>query len=242
MMMTFYRGITVNPWDEGRVIENILTNGLRVEDSRSWKGLECVKLQSKVNNLLYKEDLTTKDTRNAVIESDLESDSMKKSQAYLSICASGCKLGASYYALNHNYSPRANLTSPLLISFKAPIEDLQIDGRDFLYSVFQRSSTLKGVEKLEELFGPKVRLYFDLAANTPHENQDRKIALCDLAIQDEQVIKDHKKNKTIISGRGGVIFKSAFLVREPIAAQRIVSVDRPKGETVRPAINLYEFA
>ncbi|MDC0066866.1 hypothetical protein OAK16_04635 [Verrucomicrobia bacterium] len=242
MMLTFYRGITVNPEDEGRVRENIFTNGLRVEDSRSWKGFECVKLQSKVKNLLYKEDLTPRDTRNAIIESELESDSLKKSQAYLSICASGCKLGASYYALKHNYNRRANLTSPLLISFKAPVEDLQIDGRDFLYSVFQRSSTLKDIEQLEELFGPKVRLYFDLAASTPQENQDRKIALCDLAIQDKQVIRDHKKNKTTINGRYGVIFKSAFLVRAPIPAQRIVSVDRPKGEIFQPAINVYEFA
>ena len=78
MMMTFYRGITVSPWDEGRV-ENILTNGLRVEDSRSWKGLECVNFSQKLR-IFFIKGSHNENTRNSVIESDLESDSMKKSQ------------------------------------------------------------------------------------------------------------------------------------------------------------------
>jgi hypothetical protein len=49
-------------------------------------------------------------------------------------------------------------------------------------------------------------------------------ALCDLAVQDDAVVLAHAGNKTVIGGRYGTRFRSAFCVRTPVATDRIVDV------------------
>jgi hypothetical protein len=51
------------------------------------------------------------------------------------ICPCGEVIGANYYAWQHN--PYGENTTPILIEFEASDDAMSIDGRDFLYTVFQ---------------------------------------------------------------------------------------------------------
>jgi hypothetical protein len=48
--------------------------------------------------------------------------------------------------------------------------------------------------------------------------------MCDLATQDDGIIRDHAKNTAVIGGRYRTLFRTAFMVRTPIEAQRITDV------------------
>ena len=74
----------------------------------------------------------------------------------------------------------------------------------------------------ERLFGPAVLRYVDRAWQT--DDQQQRIGLCKLAVQDDDVIAAHARNRTVIGGRYGTRFCSAFLVRAPVAPSRIVDV------------------
>ena len=50
------------------------------------------------------------------------------------------------------------------------------------------------------------------------------VPLCDLAVQDNAVVRDHAANRLVIAGRYGTRFRSAFLVRLPVTADRITGV------------------
>ena len=74
----------------------------------------------------------------------------------------------------------------------------------------------------ERLFGPAVLRYVDRAWQT--DDQQQRIGLCKLAVQDDDVIAAHARNRTVIGGRYGTRFCSAFLVQVPVAPSRIVDV------------------
>jgi hypothetical protein len=128
--------------------------------------------------------------------------------------------GASYYANDHNRTDENN--APLLITFEANIRDVIIDGRDFLYTLFQFGDPDRADPVAELLFGSAIRRYLDRAWST--EDQIQRICFCDLAVQDDAVIEAHARNATVIEGRYGTRFCNAFLVRLPIPADRIVDV------------------
>jgi hypothetical protein len=138
--------------------------------------------------------------------------------------------GAAYYALQHNRS--ADNNSPLLITFEADIADVIIDGRDFLYTSFQLGNPDKARSILGRLFGAPILRYVDRAWATERGSQQR-IALCDLAVQDEAVIGAHARNTAVIGGRYRTRFCNAFLVKLPIGPDRIIDVVE-LGPTVMP--------
>lgn len=72
------------------------------------------------------------------------------------------------------------------------------------------------------LFGPAILRYADRAWGCV--DGDERIALCDLAVQDDAVVRAHAANKTVIDGRYGIQFRSEFLVRTPVPAARIADV------------------
>ena len=136
------------------------------------------------------------------------------------VCACADREGALYYALKHNRS--IDHDTPLLISFEAELADVIVDGRDFLFTLFQSGDPTKARSIAERLFGPAVLRYVDRAWQT--ENQQQRIALCKLAVQDDAVIAAHAGNRTVIGGRYWTRFCSAFLVRAPVAPSRILDV------------------
>jgi hypothetical protein len=96
-----------------------------------------------------------------------------------------------------------------------------VDGRDFLYTIFQLGDPQLARPIIERIFGIAILRYIDRAWSS--DGRER-IALCDLAVQDDAVVLAHAGNKTVIGGRYGTRFRSAFCVRTPVATDRIVDV------------------
>lgn len=136
------------------------------------------------------------------------------------VCACADETGATYYATGHNLTEKDD--TPILISFNADLRDVIIDGRDFLYTLFQLGDPERARPIAEKIYGKNILKYLDRAWAT--EDQDQRIAMCDLATQDDGVITDHCKNTVVIGGRYRTRFRTAFMVRTPVAAKRIVDV------------------
>ena len=141
--------------------------------------------------------------------------------------------GAARYAL----SARG---TPVVIAFETVLEEIIIDGKDFLYTVFQfwdRSGTGhrdRVRENLSTLFGPAMLGWFDLACR--ETDTMARIGLCDLGVHDFAAIKRHYANRTDIAGRHNRLFRSAFALPaslEPAAILDIQDVTVPPTETAR---------
>lgn len=114
-------------------------------------------------------------------------------------------------------------------------DECYVDPRDSLCTAFQlwdRETTVakeRQASILEDLFGPRIRIYFVRCTKT--SDHQVRIALCNLACFDVQVINAHYNNKKIIRGRYGTTFSSAFFVKAPIDADGIVSVELLDGQS-----------
>lgn len=167
--------------------------------------------------LFAKPDLTLADTRGDNIPS------------YSAICACGEEDGAANYAWHHNRS--GDDDTPVLIEFRATFQDTAIDGRDFLYTAFQFGRPELAKDVLSRLFGPQVIRYAKRAWSK--KDSEYKIAMCDLAIFDPEIIAAHHANRSVIAGRYGTLFRSAFTVRMPIEPAAIARVWTPETEPIR---------
>jgi hypothetical protein len=115
--------------------------------------------------------------------------------------------GAARYALRER-------GTPVVISFEITLEEVMIDNRDFLCTVFQlwdRGGTShrdRVRENLSTLFGPAMLGWFDRACG--ETDTMARIGLCDLAVHDLAAIERHYANKTDITGRHNRVFRSSF--------------------------------
>jgi hypothetical protein len=171
----FFRGIAVPASTADTIIDSILQNGLNRD--QGWP-----MLWEKLNNpegLFEKPDLSTDDTRGP------------RETAPVGICFCGEESSAAVYACERNVSHEND--TPILIEVEADLEMAAIDGRDFLYAMFQFGDPQKAAPAIARLFGPKV-LHFARAAwsSTDHS---KRLALCDLAIHDSEVIAHHYRNR-----------------------------------------------
>jgi hypothetical protein len=118
---------------------------------------------------------------------------------------------------------------------------VMVDGRDFLYTLFQFGYPERARPVARQLFGVGIESYLERAWST--RNQNERVALCDLAAQDDAVILAHASSETVICGRYGTRFRNAFLVHLPIPPARILGVSQL--ETSRtlpvPAITLTDL-
>lgn len=206
--MRLYRGITVPEASADATVEAILKTGL-LADSGRWQ-LSDSDLKPRLRQVWLSPDLATDLTR------------PKDEPPVSRICACARERDALYYACSHNRNGED--TASILITLEVDEADVVIDGRDFLATVFQFGNPAASREVLRRLFGPAVLRYADRAWSTSDDNE--RIAVCDLARQDEDVIAAHAANELVIGGRYRTRFSSAFLVRAPIAVERIVSVER----------------
>jgi hypothetical protein len=111
-----------------------------------------------------------------------------------------------------------------------------VDGRDFLYTLFQLGDPKHARPVAEVLFGQEILRYVDHAWST--DEQEQRIAICDLAVQDDAVVKAHAENKMVIGGRHRTQFRNAYLVRLPIIPERIVDVRAIAIDTPIPDVEL----
>lgn len=144
------------------------------------------------------------------------------------ICGCGDILGATIYA--QTYSRTEDERCCLLITYSMPVGDLIIDGKDFLYTVFQfwdrnharHREIVRDV--LEIIFGKSILPYFDAAAGL--KDTIGRIGICDLACVDVDVIRAHAQNSLLVHGRCNTKLCSAFQMQAPVPAERIISVAR----------------
>jgi len=218
MKFMLYRGIATSNTMIGKVIQKILVKGLFVGQG---------------NWILRAPDLCHTDLHELIHDPTL-STTMTREREAETFAATGDYDTALYYACKHNQTKEN--TEGILIEFSVPINRIFVDGRDFLYTVFQGfdarndSETHKKKVKniLRRIFGSAITPYIDEVFKTPRENQSRRIALVDIAINDRNVIVVHKKNKIWINGRYGTWFCSSFLVEGKIPPEDIVKVEHVK--------------
>jgi hypothetical protein len=207
--MRLYRGIAVQEAAAISVVETIKRDGLVVE-GRFWSGLAVPDLKPQLENLFRLPDLSLEITR------------PKDVPVRPRICACADRRGALYYACCHNR--KGDHTASILIEFDADLDDVIVDSRDFLCTMMQLGNPAASREALDRVFGAAVLRYADRAWST--SNQKARIACCDLAAQDPEVIRAHYANDLVIGGRSFTRFSSAFMVAAPISSSQIVSVEQ----------------
>jgi hypothetical protein len=237
-MMRLHRGITLRPSEVDEVRRKILETGLSWEDSAHSR-IEMIDLRDRLDELFQKRDLNRDDTLPRRRVQTYHGESNELIGGFPVICACGDKFSASFYACRHNFYPNAGKTEPVLVTFTAPLEDVFLDGRDWLYSIFGRIRSQSQIETVVPFVGPAIRRYLIRAIET--SDYDVRCALCELAIQDTKVVLDHGRNTKIIGGRGGTVFRSAFQVRSPIPPERIVSVSSANAYSFIPDMRLSDF-
>jgi hypothetical protein len=219
----FFRGIAVPATTAQDVISSISSGGLDRNGGKVYTWEKPVDPEQ----LFEKNDLSTNHTRGP------------RETAPVSVCACGDLASAAHYAWKHNKS--GDDGTPVLIEIEVDPEIVAIDGRDFLYKAFQLGSSEQFRVPVERLFGSKVLRYADKAWNS--NDIANRLALCDLAIHDAAVVRDHYKNKLIIGGGYYTKFRNAFLIKLPIDSACVVRVWTPTDFSELPAIdvNLYEI-
>ena len=218
--MKLFRGIAVPTHLLESVIEDIQSNGI-ADQSQTRFPMQQERL-SDLHTLHLKPDLSLLDTR-------------PKTGLVDAVCACGDKDGALYYAGTHNITKNNNAS--ILIEVDVKKSSLVIDGRDFLFTAFQRANPAKGRPILEKCFGSAILKYADVAWSSQDQGQF-PVAQCDLAIQDPAVIKAHHANSTVIGGRHKTIFRSAFTIKLPILPTSIVSISSPSNFPIVPQPNI----
>lgn len=206
--MRFYRGITLPVLQIDQAISTIAEAGF-AEGRGRWRMEQFH--PGPLDVLFAKPDLSLQDTR---------PEGRHRQPA---VCACGDEMGAAHYAWQHNRSRRND--APLMIAFEAEHEAVAIDGKDFLYTVFQMGEPMRARTILERSFGPRILRYAEKAWGS--DDQRFRIALCDLAIHDPEVVKDHYAARPVIAGRYKTIFRNAFTVKLPISGAAIVRVWSP---------------
>lgn len=222
--LRLYRGIAVASSTLSDTVSSIVATGLTKEKKGHWSIEQSWGLP--IDALLQKVDLSTCDTRSGSVSRP-------------AICASGTEDGAAHYAWPRNQTSRDD--APILMEFDVESNKVAIDGKDFLYTAFQQGIPEKARRVLESLFGPKVLTYAEAAWASAC--QDRRIALCDLASMDAEVVAAHYRNPLVIHGRSRTVFENAFTVALPIRPDAIVRVWSPNSRPAQraPSVTLADI-
>jgi hypothetical protein len=242
--ISLYRGIAIKEINVNEVVSNIKNNGIDIVEACTWKGFYWKDLRNDLDKLLDKPNLSRHDTEP---ESVWVKNGRGETREYISgnrgICFAD-RCGANYYAFYHNINKEKNI--PVVIEIETSINNIAIDGRDFLYTVFgflKNASTSKidrQKQIMSKIFGEKIVTYIDKAIQNPECDP---YAICDLAIVDNDVIECHSKNEILIEGRCGTNFKSAFYVKTPIKPEAIkdISINNYFHEQSKYVIKLNEI-
>jgi hypothetical protein len=222
--MRLYRGITVPASKASAVTAKLHHEGMQEGDGRQWS-MSWINLKPRLYDLRALTSLKDVDTGGG--------DVLPR------VCACGDETGAAYYACYHNRHGEDD--TPLLVTFEALLEDVIIDGRDFLYTIFQMGDPRKARDPVAQMYGKEVLFYLDRAWATT--DQHERIGWCNVAVQDEHVVTAHAKNLMVIGGRHNTRFQSAFMGRLPVPAQCIIDVKQIDQRPALPRIDmsLYEL-
>jgi hypothetical protein len=211
--LILYRGIAVPSDQASGVIVDIERRGLH-GDIGTW-GFRVPDMS-----------VVRREIDNLFARPDLDSAAIFEPGEFPGVCACGGRVGADYYAGQHNKGGEDD--QPIVIEFEAPLEDVYVDPRDFLCTVFQlwdrdpSTNRDEVLRLLSVLYGLGIRRYFEAAAET--QDQAYRIAMCNLASFDEDVVRAHYANRLVIAGRYETLFESAFFVKAPVLSASIRNV------------------
>lgn len=213
--LTLYRGIAVPSKRAEEVMATIASSGLR-GDEGNWRFTvpDVAAVRGEIDDLFRNPSLTSND--------------IFRETPFLGVCACGTAGSAHYYAASHNASVLND--QPLCIEFDTSLDVIYVDPRDFLCTAFQSWDAVSGdrlesqSDLLARLFGQQIIRYFAAASRT--KKPDQRIAMCNLAAFDPEVVRAHYANQTVIGGRYGVLMSSAFFVQAPIRPEQIRDVRR----------------
>lgn len=210
MVFKLYRGIAIAPQDLPRLEKELAEEGLRWSKSSSWSTQVC-DLRGRLAELTADPTLSTQATRRT-----------EKQREFL--CACGDWDGAAYYATRHNVTK--DHTSSLILSFEAPASEVIVDGKDLLYTLFQAGPSPARRKAVASAYGTRAIEYLERAWQS--EDQNYRIAMCDVACQDAAVVRAHYRNRLVLAGRHETRFRSAFCVLTPFptAVVKIETLDR----------------
>ena len=113
-----------------------------------------------LDSLFVQTELSTADTRPGTGEP--------------AVCVCGDESGASYYAWTHNRTGECN--TPIIVELEADPNDCVVDGKDFLYTVFQFGDPTRARSVLARTFGNQVLKYAERAWST-EDQQSRSCFL-----------------------------------------------------------------
>ena len=254
--LRLYRGITVNENECDQIIHDIKLKGLYQHPNQFWGCFVWKNLKPQIETLYAKEDLTRVDTSPASVWIEKKTGNIytnwqeaptgegysEYTEGEESICFAD-KEGAIYYATDKNVNKSKGHIKPILIEVDIDIDNVAIDGRDFLYTVFgsidptDSLKTKRNTETLKHIYGNIIEKYVEKIIMHP---KSEKFAICELVTIDNEIIKYHIKNELIIGGRCSTIFKSAFFVKVPIQPENITSIEILDGYCAikRPDITL----
>lgn len=198
-----------------------------------------------MEKLFEKEDLNKNDTEPNTIWVETERGGYSEhTEGNRGICFAD-RIGANFYAFEHN--KHGDQIIPVVIKVEVDIEDVVIDGADFLnttFSFINRDDLQKAKKQknlLSKLFGNKIGLYVDKILKHPKSD---KYAVCTLAKNDDDIITSHYKNTILMKGRGGTTFRSSFHVKIPIPPTSIreIFINKPYETIFKETICLSEVA
>src|ERR1700694_2662548 len=144
--MRFYRGIAVPSANAASTIADIRSQGLQVRDSGYRSAFQDLKPHLDRFWSLPK-----------VTGPDLEL--VPRDETPPRACACADKVSALFYACSKNIS--AVDSASILVTFEADVADVIVDGRDFLFTLFQLGDPDLARPVAERLFGKAVLRYVD---------------------------------------------------------------------------------
>jgi len=220
--LILYRGIALSPEEVDNVKQTIVTEGIQ-SHGRNWR-MAIIDSRDRQLELFNNQSLSTDLTRPSKRVETEKGSYSEYIGAEEGVCACGDLLGASYYAIRHNVTTEN--TAPFVVKFEVPANKVVIDGRDFLYNFgLQEEGNENKKRVLSQIFGNKIGKYLDKAWS--NQNQNYRIAMADLAIQDIEIIQAHAKNTMVVGGRFKTMFCSAFIAKLPVPANGILDILEP---------------
>ncbi|MES1974268.1 MAG: hypothetical protein V4472_17560 [Pseudomonadota bacterium] len=173
---------------------------------------------------------TLRDEEDEAVAALRRSGELEYREDELSVCACADAASAGHYAFNHNRS--GDRDTPILIEFEVDGGDVAVDGRDMLYTLFQRGDPDHAPAAVKSVYGPAAGRHLEAAWRT--DDQLERVAICDRAVLDPAVVAHHHRNRTVVAGRHGTVFSSAFQVRLPVAPSAIRNVHAPDAPPASP--------
>jgi hypothetical protein len=236
-VLRLYRGISVTSANVEHVKRVISSEGLQHSHEIPWNSY-ILDVRPNLFQLLNKSKLSTSDTRFYRPVQGITYDSVRQRDLpFPFVFACGDKTGAAYFANARNRTRTKDY--PFVIELLAPVEDVFVDGKDFLYYAFKNGPRPGMRDRILQCFGAQISEYLDRAWSST--DVERRIALCDLAVQDLDVVISHYGNRLTIGGRHGTVFRSAFMVRLPVNSDRILSVYRASSCYEAPKFSIHDF-